>query len=165
VRILLVRHGRAGSKAAWTENDRLRPLTGRGVAQAEALVPLLVSYRPRRILSSPLVRCVQTVEPLAAALGALIERDESLGPTANALAEDLVGTVCSASLGTVVVCTHREIIRRLQWRLGRKSGTSFTKGAPCPKGSTWVLDLADGELRAAAYLPPPISERRLQRSA
>jgi broad specificity phosphatase PhoE len=165
MRILLVRHGRAGSKAEWIENDRLRPLTRRGVAQAEALVPLLVPFQPRRILSSPLVRGVQTIEPLAAALGLVIERDESLGPTADGLAESLVRTIGGSSVGPVVVSTHRTVIRRLQWRLGRRSGTPFSKGAPCPKGSTWVLEWTNGELCDATYLPPPALEGRLEESA
>jgi len=69
----------------------------------ELLRPLGV----RRILSSPYVRCVQTVEPLAAALGLEVELDERLeegkgGAAAELLRED--GVVC---------CTHGDIVEAL----------------------------------------------------
>jgi broad specificity phosphatase PhoE len=166
MRILLVRHGRAGSKAGWTGDDRLRPLTARGMSEARALVPLLSSYGPTRILSSPAVRCTQTVDPLAAVLDVTVRQFDALGPAADGLAEALVRSVGGSTEGTVVMSTHREVIRRLQWRLGRRSGTAFRSNAPCPKGSTWLLDWADGELAAAVYLPPPNDrDSRLRESA
>jgi 8-oxo-(d)GTP phosphatase len=63
--ILLVRHASAGDRDAWEDDDGLRPLDKRGRRQAEELVQLLSGYELDRILSSPAVRCVDTVEPLA----------------------------------------------------------------------------------------------------
>ena len=111
------------------------------------------------------MRCLQTVDPLAAALDSTVRQFDALGPTADGLAEALVRSVGGSTEGTVVMSTHREVIRRLQWRLGRRSGTAFRSDAPCPKASTWVLDWADGELRDAVYLPPPDDRIRLRESA
>jgi phosphohistidine phosphatase SixA len=75
--ILLVRHASAGDRDAWSGDDRLRPLDERGLRQAEAVVSLAAPYQVDRILSSPAVRCIQTVEPLADARGLEVEvRDE-----------------------------------------------------------------------------------------
>ena len=75
--ILLVRHASASDRDAWEEDDRLRPLDERGRRQATELAGLLAPYRFERVLSSPALRCVETIEPLALARGLTIEvRDE-----------------------------------------------------------------------------------------
>jgi 8-oxo-dGTP diphosphatase len=75
--ILLVRHASAGDRYEWDGDDRLRPLDERGRRQADELVELLEQYEVTRLLSSPSLRCVQTVEPFAEARGLGIEvRDE-----------------------------------------------------------------------------------------
>lgn len=71
--ILLVRHASAGEREEWEGDDRLRPLDKRGRRQADELVGLLSGYELDRIVSSPAIRCVQTVEPLAQARGLDIE--------------------------------------------------------------------------------------------
>jgi phosphohistidine phosphatase SixA len=78
----------------------------------EILLPLGVS----RVVSSPYVRCVQTVEPLAAALGVEVEEDERLEEGAGAAATPLL------SESGLVCCTHGDIAEAL---LGR----SLKKGA------------------------------------
>ena len=76
--MFLIRHGSAGDRALWEGDDRERPLDEKGLRQAAALVDLLAPYEVARILSSPAVRCVQTVEPLAHARGLEIEAREEL---------------------------------------------------------------------------------------
>src|SRR5215212_7441628 len=63
--LLVVRHADAGDKRSWTGPDMLRPLSPSGQLQAEGLVFRLEDYPVERILSSPTLRCYQTVEPLA----------------------------------------------------------------------------------------------------
>src|SRR6478609_4395726 len=81
--LLLVRHGRstansAGILAGWTPGVDLDD-TGR--AQAAALPERLAGLPIARLVSSPLERCRQTLEPLAAARPELAapELDERLG--------------------------------------------------------------------------------------
>ena len=107
---VLLRHASAGHRLDWEHDDHLRPLDARGRQQSTDLVELLRPFGVRRILSSSYVRCVQTVEPLAAALGLEVELDERLkegegGAAAELLRED--GVVC---------CTHGDIVEAL---LGR----------------------------------------------
>ena len=80
---VLVRHASAGDRDLWPVEDRLRPLDARGRRQAAALVELLRPLGVRRVLSSPYVRCVETVEPLAAALELAVEHDDRLAEGAG----------------------------------------------------------------------------------
>ena len=109
--IVLVRHASAGDPDAWEGDDRLRPLDGRGRRQAEQLVELLAPYELTRILTSPALRCVQTVEPLAHARGLAIEvRDELAyerqeldgAPLVRSVERDDVAIACHAGLSEAV---------------------------------------------------------------
>jgi broad specificity phosphatase PhoE len=63
--LLVVRHADAGDKRGWKGPDLLRPLSAAGRRQADGLVVRLEDYPIERILCSPSLRCVQTVQPLA----------------------------------------------------------------------------------------------------
>jgi phosphohistidine phosphatase SixA len=76
--ILLVRHAFAGDRTAWSGDDHLRPLDERGLRQARELVDLLASYDVDRFISSPALRCVQTIEPSACERALSIEVREEL---------------------------------------------------------------------------------------
>jgi 8-oxo-(d)GTP phosphatase len=66
--VLLVRHGKAGKRSTWKKDDRLRPLDAHGRRQAEAIARVGTLFGPGRVGAAPLVRCEQTVSPLARAL-------------------------------------------------------------------------------------------------
>ena len=138
--IILVRHTRAGDRSKWKGDDRLRPLDKKGRRQAEGLVELLAPYPADRILSSPYVRCVQTVEPLAGARELPLEQEE-------ALAEGRTRTEVLALLHAMeaqcpVVCTHGDVVVELL-------------GGELRKGETQVLELEGGKLRQRERLPRP----------
>ncbi len=151
--VLLVRHGHAGRRDRWGGDDRLRPLSARGRREAAALVDLLAPYRIGRILSSPLLRCVQTVEPLAAHLGVPVELSEALGPRADREAARLLRSFRSGPC-SVLVCTHGETIEALQRSLASPGDLAFGPSGPREKGSVWVLGWRGRRLAGAAYLPP-----------
>ena len=71
--VVLIRHASAGDREHWSGDDRERPLDERGWRQAEALVHSLAGYDIERVLSSSLVRCVHTMQPLPRELGIEIE--------------------------------------------------------------------------------------------
>ena len=79
----------------------------------ELLRPLDV----RRVVSSPYVRCVETVEPLAAALGVPVEEDDRLAEGAGGSARELLGE------DGVVWCTHGDVVEALVDR-GLKKGAA-----------------------------------------
>jgi phosphohistidine phosphatase SixA len=151
--LLLVRHGHAGSKKKWRGDDRLRPLTPQGHYEADALRSLLFPFAPSRILSSPYVRCVQTVTPLAHGLGLRIERTKRLVPSAGDSAESFLRRVSRTETGAIVLCTHGEVISHLQETLRGNAPELFGESAPNEKGSVWVLDRVGDRIVNSTYLP------------
>jgi 8-oxo-dGTP diphosphatase len=141
--LLLVRHARAGERSEWQGDDRERPLDRTGVAQANALVALLERLPITTIYSSPYRRCVQTVEPLAAARVLPIEHCDKLGEERQAT--DGIELVRSLAGMDVLVCGHGGLEAALvdppKWR----------------KGSTFVVDES---LRVAKVLRPRGSAQR-----
>jgi phosphohistidine phosphatase SixA len=114
---VLVRHASAGHRGDWDGDDRLRPLDASGRRQAAALVGLLGPLEVRRVVSSPYVRCLQTVEPLAVALGLQVEQDHRLAEGAGRVALELVRE------DGVVACTHGDVVEDVLGR-GLKKGTA-----------------------------------------
>jgi 8-oxo-dGTP diphosphatase len=109
VSVVLLRLASAGERTDWTSADHARPLDAKGRRQAERLVEELRGLGVRRAVSSPYVRCVQTVEPL----GLPVEYDDRL---AEGAATDAARTLLD-SLEDAVACTHGDVILSL---LGRK---------------------------------------------
>ena len=147
----LVRHAKAGDRSKWTEDDRLRPLSKAGRRQAEALVRSFNGLRFDRILSSPFVRCEQTVRPLALDRGLRIEPAEELAE--GAPLEGLLQLVAELDEDAVVVCGHGDLIPEAIEHL-RSLGVPADDG-PTKKGSTWILEREGGAVVRARYLPPP----------
>jgi 8-oxo-dGTP diphosphatase len=136
--VLLLRHAWAGDREAWQGDDRLRPLDERGREQALALRDLLAGRDVVRVVSSPYLRCVESVEPLAAALGVAIETDERLAEgTPARLALALL-----AELGGGLACTHGDVIEAVL-------------GYGLRKGAAVVADLEDGKATVDVALPAP----------
>jgi hypothetical protein len=137
--MLLVRHAWAGERAEWEGDDRLRPLDERGLRQAEELVELLACYEIDRIVSSPYVRCVQTVEPLARERGLSVETREELSEELQGIAG--VRLVLSVEPNTAVSC-HGGLSEAVCGR-GQKKGEAFH------------LALEDGRARLVGRLRTP----------
>ena len=145
--VLVVRHAKAGDRDRWSGPDEDRPLTPAGMAQADALVGALSEFRVERILSSPYLRCTQTVAPLASALELPVEPTDDLAEGAGAAARRLVASLTAAA--DTVLCTHGDVLDDLL------AGADLPWDAPMKKGCTWVLEVADGRVSTARYLPPP----------
>ncbi|GAA3431995.1 histidine phosphatase family protein [Kutzneria kofuensis] len=76
--IVLVRHAHPVYPSPGGPDDYHRPLDEIGLAQAEDLVEELAAMGPTLIASSPYLRAVQTIEPLARTLGLPIRTDQNL---------------------------------------------------------------------------------------
>jgi 8-oxo-(d)GTP phosphatase len=137
--LLVIRHASAGHRGDWPGDDSLRPLDELGRRQTAALVDQLAPFPIERVISSPFVRCVQTVKPLAAARGLELEVGHEVAEGVDlrrvrALLAELAGTATAA-------CGHRQQIHPL-----------FGK---TEKGATIVVEVANGELGELGRLPPP----------
>jgi 8-oxo-(d)GTP phosphatase len=167
VPLIVARHASAGRKADWPGDDFARPLDAAGEADARVLAGLLACFAPAaRVISSPALRCTETVRPYAEAAGGTVEVEACLIPygrspdfssrteQAGALRHLLSALV--AQRRPVVLCLHRENLPEVL------ATTCAALGAPAavpadpalPKGGFWVAHAADGELAALERYEP-----------
>jgi 8-oxo-dGTP diphosphatase len=144
---LLVRHAHAGDKALWQGPDSLRPLSPSGLAEAAGLVVRLRDHPIGRILSSPTVRCRQTVQPLADDRGLPVEPVPALGVAAEL--DQVLALLAEDRLRDAVVCTHGELIGQVLACLA-----AAEQPLAWPKGSAWLLEDVEGRLSLGRFLPP-----------
>jgi 8-oxo-(d)GTP phosphatase len=175
VPLILLRHASAGHREGPPADDALRPLDAGGEADARLLAGLLGCFAPSaRVLSSPALRCIETVQPYAAGFGGSVEAEAALaaprrpghsqdsrttgGDTLGPLFRDLVAAGRAA-----VVCLHRENLPQALAAacaaLGAPSAVPEDPGLP--KGAFWVVHAAPGELAALErYEPGDLTEAR-----
>jgi phosphohistidine phosphatase SixA len=147
----LVRHAKAGSRQEWTGDDTERPLSPKGWDQANGLKKAFDGVPITRVLSSPYVRCVQTVEPMAEAHGLQVQLEPRLAegePFEPVL--DLLTTLPDHT----VLCSHGDIVPDVIDALARR-GTKI-KGEPdWRKGARWELVREGDRIVTARPVPPP----------
>lgn len=147
--VLLVRHAHAGDRSRWAGDDRHRPLSAKGRGQAEALVDTLRDFPIDRIVSSPYRRCLESVEPLASSRGLAVEDHEELAEGAG----PWEALRLARGDEHLVLCSHGDVIGEVVTTL-LHAGVLHDEPR-WPKGSTWVLEVADGAVNRARFLGPP----------
>jgi 8-oxo-dGTP diphosphatase len=151
-KLYVVRHADAGSRGHASVPDEQRELSERGWRQAEGLSDELADRGITRLLTSPFVRCVQTLEPLAKAIDLPVETDERLSEGAGAKgARAVAAEVCDTA---AVLCSHGDVIPDLLEQLVAH-GIKLKGELRWQKASTWVLTCEDGHITKGRYLPPP----------
>jgi len=139
--LLLIRHASAGNRKDWGSDDKLRPLDEKGKLQALELAETLGVSVIKQVLSSPYLRCIQTVEPLAERLGLPVQQSSALAEGAGPAS---VRMFISKLEGLpAAICTHGDVVEEL-----------VGPGRPGKKASVWLLKPDDG-LRPFRYMPPP----------
>jgi 8-oxo-dGTP diphosphatase len=152
-KIHLIRHAKAKNRAEWSEQDEARPLTKRGRREALALAERLADGNLGRLVSSPYVRCLQTLEPLALTIDLPIETTELLaegtgGQDAVALLLSLAGDL------PIACCTHGDVVHEVVGSLA-DAGVVLDGPREAPVASTWVLDVEAGRISGARFVEPP----------
>ena len=141
VTVLLIRHAHAGSRKDWDGDDRLRPLSTKGETPGPRPGPPAEAVGPERILSSPFVRCIQTVQPLADHLGLKVEEvdelAEGMGPPPWRWSGRWPGR-------TVALCTHGDVIPDVLVTLADEDRLDLGPAPRQAKGSAWVLKARAG---------------------
>jgi 8-oxo-dGTP diphosphatase len=150
--IYVVRHAKAGDRADSEGDDRLRPLTKSGRRQAEALAAWLKKEPIDAILSSPYVRCLETVEPLAETRKLPVEPRKDLQEGSGG--ESLVRIVAQFKGRSIVLCTHGDLVEEFLEQLIEK-GLVPRARANTEKGSTWVIEETAGKITGARYVAAP----------
>jgi phosphohistidine phosphatase SixA len=150
VNVYLVRHAHAGDRSRWNGDDAERPLSARGRDQADAVAQALRGAPIVRVLSSPALRCRQTVGPLAHLLGLDVEiADELDEDAALRPARALLDATVRADRGDVVMCGHGDLLPQLLDDL-RRDGVEVD-GDGCAKGSVWQVTADGGQYVRAVY--------------
>ena len=169
--VLLVRHAKAGNRAAWSGDDRLRPLDSAGAKQARRLAEILPMWAPERVASADRLRCTQTVAPLAAALELSVELEPAASEEAfQADPDTAIARIRGLAKlgGASVLCSQGGAIPaavsmlaaadgvELDSPRGLRSASSANSAphdVPAKKGSVWALAFAGERLLAADYYP------------
>jgi len=150
---VLVRHARAKRRRAWSGEEEARPLTKSGARRANAIVPLIAAFGVTHAASSPATRCIQTMEPYAAAAKLNIKTIEALTEPKHAekplqTAGVLVNLLSKG--GNRAVCVHRPTLPTIV-EMVRASTRPYTRGALprknpyLPAGGVLVAHVIDTE--------------------
>lgn len=147
--IIALRHAKAVPRDEWRGADAARPLTARGLRQATAIVGPIRAFGVRKIISSDAVRCVNTVTPLAAALGRPIHQTPLIGQDAwedgTADVRGVVGKRVRSGK-PAVVCSHGPvlpgILAELALATGTLKGSYLGSASALPVGGFSVVHLS-----------------------
>jgi phosphohistidine phosphatase SixA len=160
--LILVRHTSAGRKDHWAGPDLLRPLDGAGRLDALLLADLLACFAPRaRVISSPAMRCTESVRPYAEGFGGSVEAKAVLAVPGRGTESFLDRTDRTDTLQhlfrnlvagghPVVACLHRENLPLALAAACSVLGAPMPGGfdPSLPKGGFLVLHVAAGALAA-----------------
>jgi len=148
----LVRHAHALSRRRWQQPDGSRPLSETGHLQAKQIgsIPTTALVEVR---SSPAVRCIETIRPLAETLGVEIIIDARLaeGADPQVIAEWMCGT---HRFEEVVLCGHGDLLPEVLHLLQLR-GMVLDGPNAVAKASRWTCHIVDGTPIRATYTPPP----------
>lgn len=157
--LLLVRHVEAEARSGWGAPDELRPLSPRGRRQATSLVNVLGDrFAIGRLVSSPSLRCIETLSPLGATLGITIEVSPALAEGQDPAEAVELARAAATLPGTdaaLVLCSHGDLIPGVLEILAATDPVDLGPSPRCQKGSTWVFEGKRGRFTTATYVPPP----------
>jgi 8-oxo-dGTP diphosphatase len=148
----LVRHAVAEHRRAWSEPDDLRPLSASGRTQAQRLVTQRDWSAVTSVRSSPAVRCVDSVRPLAEALELPLVEESMLAEASDPTR--VLALIESSGDGDLVLCTHGDVIPEVL-KLIEHRGVMLPRQLQWRKGSTWVIEHDGDAFVGATYTPPP----------
>jgi 8-oxo-dGTP pyrophosphatase MutT (NUDIX family)/phosphohistidine phosphatase SixA len=167
VPLIVVRHASAGRKEDWPGSDATRPLDARGAADAQMLASLMACFAPvARVISSPALRCTETVHPYAERFSGTVEVEVCLAPygrtayfSSRTEWVDTLRRLLSALVADrrpAVLCLHREnlpdVLAEACAMLGAPAAVPADPSLP--KGGFWVAHSREGELASLERYEP-----------
>ena len=161
----MIRHADAGDPATWPGEDSVRPLSDKGERQAAKIAKSKELASITELLSSPSLRCRQTVEPLAARLGLQIVLEDWLVTGASPLVafNSLLERVSALSDGrSLAACTHGDLLEGFVASL-EQIDVPFESAPIVSKGAVIVLEVNDGEVARVAFRAAPKAHSRATR--
>jgi 8-oxo-dGTP diphosphatase len=152
-KLYLVRHAKAGERRLWDGDDFTRPLSPKGWKQSELLASRFAPLGVSGLYSSPYVRCMQTLQPLADRLDLEVERDPRLSEDEQF--EPVLEMLTEVADGAVM-CSHGDMVLGTIGALERR-GMEIRTPPDWRKAAVWVLRRnKHGKVVHATVWPPPV---------
>lgn len=152
----LVRHGLAGAQRTWEGHDELRPLTPAGRRQSTALVAELTSHPVTLVLSSRFRRCVETVEPAAAALGLPVDLHDGLAEEASVEQAWTLLEMLAIAGTEAVLCSHANVLGAVLDRAHRRGIEVVAAEWSSREACVWRIETdTDGTICRAVLAATP----------
>lgn len=129
--IIALRHAKAAPRDDWAGPDAARPLTPRGVAQAASVAPAIAAFRPRKLLTSPAVRCVTTISPIARLTDLDVSQREAISQESWERSGENVRRIVRARMEaarTAVLCSHGPVIPQIVAAVAEVTASTATTG-------------------------------------
>lgn len=151
MRLHLVRHAHAGDPQRWAWDNDLRPLSEKGMRQAAGVAAVLGDGPFAALVSSPSLRCMATLLPLARTQerDLLIDRRIYEGRDPR---RALAALTALPDDGDCVACSHGDIIAGILGEVA-ESGVALDSDR-FAKGSIWTFEIKGGRVVAASYQEP-----------
>ena len=130
--LVIARHGKATAHEDWDGEDALRPLVALGMQQSRDIAGGLAAFGPSAIISSPAIRCLQTVAPLSYKMGMEIRESGKISQDKWTKEGDRVADFIGSRLRKgvpVVMCSHGPVIPQMVSEIITQTGGSVTDEA------------------------------------
>jgi 8-oxo-dGTP diphosphatase len=118
--LVLVRHAHAVGRGAWSKDDQVRPLDRAGSDRAACIATVLAAYGITRLVSSPSLRCTDTLQPYAAQRGLMVKTKKGLSEDGYAHRPGRAPRHLAKLVergAPAVVCSHGPVMPALLGRL------------------------------------------------
>ena len=159
--LVLLRHAKALKRDQWDGDDGDRPLEHVGQIQAAKIPAIYAPYAIEKIYSSDAIRCVQTIEAMAAEYGITpIYSSEISEFGFERDSEKALDYALSVMLSDKpsVMCSHNPVLPKLVKKLiGKKNFKRLS--AELKPGDSFVLHHRSGEVIAVDWTPAPKVEK------
>lgn len=153
MRILIMRHAKAGRREPWNPGDQERSLVPDGRLQAQAIARQFGRIAFSAIFSSPYTRCLETLEPLSLECGTEIKPDERLSESTYFSAlQSFVMTL--EEEGVYAACSHGNVVPALVELLVGRQVRHLPEPIISTRGSIWDITLRRGVAVAVTLVEP-----------
>lgn len=143
--VVVVRHAKALPGDNWDGPDWSRPLTHRGLIQADDIAGGIAAFAPQRIITSPASRCQATIAPLSTTREIPTKAAKRLSQDAYDPAGKKVRQIVEKNISRqspIVLCSHGPVIPQLIAALAEKGNGSAAHdwhGAAHPSVGTFSV--------------------------
>src|SRR5665213_436878 len=149
----VIRHAEAGDRERFVGDDSLRPLSRQGRRQANALSKRL-SEGTLDLITSPYLRCVETVSPTSFRLRRAMMLASWLveGEPADEALYQLVEL--TGEIGGLAACTHQDVMVGMV-DVALTAGAIPSSEPNFEKAATAEFTIVSGKIVAVSFVAPP----------